>query len=74
MAATLVIPFVSTILGLLGLVWAVRTGISKSERDELEYLRQDNKEKTAIIKELRDQNIYLLQRVAGVPQPHMEGG
>jgi hypothetical protein len=63
----LAIPLTSLIFGGVALYWTVRTGLSKAERDELDRLRRTDAEKNATIRELRDENVYLMRRLAQMP-------
>jgi hypothetical protein len=48
-------------------LWTVRSGMTKAERDELVRLRQSDQEKNNTIRELRDENVYLMRRLAQMP-------
>jgi hypothetical protein len=61
------IPLASLIFGGVALYWTVRTGLNKAERDELDRLRVTDTEKNTTIRELRDENVYLMRRLAQMP-------
>lgn len=67
METALTIPLASLILGGVGLMYTVRSGLTRLEREELVALRKSDQEKNNTIRELRDENVYLMRRLAQMP-------